>query len=97
MSCAVACGCSSAESFAGCVLDDIDFSGAALQAVRFEDCRLVRADFSAARLTRVDLRGSELDPAGDVAGLRGAKIDSIQLAGLAPLLAQAAGIVVDDY
>jgi uncharacterized protein YjbI with pentapeptide repeats len=82
--------------FERCVLDEADFGEAALQAVAFSDCRLVGADFSAARLTRVDLRGSELAPAGDVAGLRGATIDSIQLAGLAPLLARAAGLRVDD-
>jgi fluoroquinolone resistance protein len=82
--------------FERCVLDDADFGEATLQAVRFEACRLMRADFSGARLTRVDLRGSELDPVGDVAGLRGATIDSIQLAGLAPLLARAAGLTVSD-
>ena len=82
--------------FDGCILDDADFYGAQLQAVRFEDCRLLRADFSSARLARVDLRGSELEPVGDVGGLRGATIDSVQLAGLAPLLARAAGIKIDD-
>ena len=44
----------------------------------------------------MDLRGSELEPVGDVDGLRGATIDSVQLAGLAPLLARAAGILVDN-
>lgn len=83
-------------AFERCELTDADFGHAELRAVRFDDCRLVRADFSGARLTRVDLRGSDLDPAGDVGGLRGAIIDSIQLAGLAPLLARAAGITVDD-
>ena len=82
--------------FERCILDDADFLGATLQAVRFDGCRLLRADFTAASLTRVDLRGSDLDPVGDVSGLRGATIDSIQLAGLAPLLARAAGITVDD-
>jgi hypothetical protein len=44
----------------------------------------------------VDFRGSELEPVGDVSGLRGAIIDPVQLAGLAPLLASAAGILVDS-
>jgi uncharacterized protein YjbI with pentapeptide repeats len=70
--------------FERCVLDDADFGETKLQLVRFEACRLMRADFSGAMLTRVDLRGSELDPVGDLAGLRGATIDSVQLAGLAP-------------
>jgi fluoroquinolone resistance protein len=82
--------------FERCVLDEADFFASTLQAVRFDRCRLVRTDFSGATLKRVDLRGSELDPAGDVNGLRGAIVDSIQLAGLAPLLARAAGITVDD-
>ncbi len=82
--------------FDGCILDEADFYGAQLQAVRFEGCRLLRADFSSARLARVDLRGSELDPVGDVNGLRGATIDSVQLATLSPLLAHAAGLKVDD-
>ena len=82
--------------FERCLLDDTDFLGATLQAVGFEACRLLRADFTSATLTRVDLRGSDLDPAGDVNGLRGATIDSVQLAGLAPLLARAAGIKVED-
>jgi uncharacterized protein YjbI with pentapeptide repeats len=82
--------------FVGCELDEAFLGRGTMQAVRFEDCRLVRADFSGANLKRVDLRGSELDPAGDVGGLRGAMIDTTQLAGLAGHLARAAGIRVDD-
>jgi fluoroquinolone resistance protein len=82
--------------FEDCVLDEADFGGATLRDVRFAGCQLLRADFSRAALTRVDLRGSELEPVGDVGGLRGAIIDQVQLAGLAPLLARAAGILVDD-
>src|SRR5437773_578658 len=67
-----------------------------LRAVRFDRCRLVRADFTGASLARVDLRGSELDPAGDVGALRGAIIDPVQLAALAGHLARAAGIRVED-
>ena len=58
--------------FERCILDEADFLAATLQAVRFEGCRLLRADFTSATLTRVDLRGSDLDPVGDVGGLRGA-------------------------
>ena len=82
--------------FENCVLDEADFTGATLRDVRFTGCQLVRADFSQAALTRVDLRGSELEPVGDVGGLRGATIDPVQLAGLAPLLARAAGILIDN-
>jgi uncharacterized protein YjbI with pentapeptide repeats len=77
------------------VLDEADFTGATLRDVRFETCQILGADFSQATLTRVDLRGCELEPVGDVNGLRGATVDAVQLAGLAPLLARAAGILVD--
>jgi uncharacterized protein YjbI with pentapeptide repeats len=82
--------------FDGCVLDDADFGEATLRTVRFEDCRLLRADFTGARMERVDLRGSDFEPSGDVGGLRGATIDPVQLTGLAPWLARAAGITVND-
>jgi len=82
-------------TFEDCVLDEADFTGATLRDVRFERCQILRADFSHAALTRVDFRGSELEPVGDVNGLRGAMIDVVQLAGLAPALARAAGILVD--
>ena len=79
------------------MLDEADFLGRARCATcASTGCQLLRADFSQAALTRVDLRGSELEPVGDVGGLRGATIDAVQLAGLAPLLARAAGILVDD-
>jgi uncharacterized protein YjbI with pentapeptide repeats len=82
--------------FEGCELDEAFLGRGQMRAVRFDDCRLLRADFTGASLARVDLRGCELDPAGDVAGLRGATIDSVQLAGLASHLARAAGITVSD-
>jgi uncharacterized protein YjbI with pentapeptide repeats len=82
--------------FENCVLDDADFTGATVRDARFTGCQLLRVDFGQAALTRVDLRGSDLEPVGDVHGLRGATIDAVQLAGLAPLLARAAGIVIDN-
>jgi fluoroquinolone resistance protein len=81
-------------TFERCDLNEAFLGLGRMQAVRFDACQLVRADFTGAALTRVDLRGSELDPAGDVSGLRGAIVDTVQLAGLAPLLARAAGIAV---
>ncbi len=83
-------------TFEGCVLDEADFGAVTMREVRFDGCELRRTEWEAAKLARVDFRGSELEPAGDVAGLRGAIIDPVQLAGLAPLLAHAAGIVVKD-
>jgi uncharacterized protein YjbI with pentapeptide repeats len=83
-------------AFEDCELDEAFLGRGRMRAVRFERCRLVQADFTGASLARVDLRGSELDPAGDVSGLRGATVDSYQLAGLAGHLARALGIKVDD-
>jgi uncharacterized protein YjbI with pentapeptide repeats len=81
-------------AFEDCVLDEADFYAAELRQVRFERCQIRRADFEQARLTSVDFRSSDLDePRGE---LRGAIIDSVQLAGLAPLLAFRLGIKVDD-
>jgi uncharacterized protein YjbI with pentapeptide repeats len=82
--------------FEDCELDEAFLGRGTMRAVRFDDCRLRRADFSGASLARVDLRGSDLDPAGDVTGLRGATIDGSQLVGLAGHLARALGIKVDD-
>jgi uncharacterized protein YjbI with pentapeptide repeats len=82
--------------FEDCELDEAFLGRGEMRAVRFAGCRLRRADFSGATLARVDLRGSDLDPAGDVTGLRGAIIDGVQLAGIAGHLAGALGIKVDD-
>jgi uncharacterized protein YjbI with pentapeptide repeats len=81
-------------AFEDCVLDEADFYGAVLRQVRFTNCRLRGAELEQAQMASVDLRGSELE---DVRGeLRGTIIDSVQLAGLAPLLAARLGIKVDD-
>jgi uncharacterized protein YjbI with pentapeptide repeats len=80
--------------FEDCVLDEADFYAAGLRQVRFAGCQLRRVELEQVRLSSVDLRTSELDdPRGE---LRGAIIDSVQLAGLAPLLAARLGIKVDD-
>ena len=79
-----------------CELDDADFAGAVLREVRFEHSRLRRVLIDGLRLTRVDFRGSVLEPDGDIAALRGAIIDSLQLVELAPLLASGLGLTVRD-
>lgn len=90
--------------FEGCVLRDVDFGSAKLTRVRFPGCTLSRADFTKASCTDVDLRGARMgagEPgdAGIRAGydsLRGARIDTLQLVTLAPLLAHHLGITVED-
>jgi uncharacterized protein YjbI with pentapeptide repeats len=81
-------------AFDDCVLDEADFYGATLRQVRFAGSRMHGIEFEQAQLSGVDLRRSEVeDPRGE---LRGTIIDSVQLAGLAPLLAARLGIKVDD-
>jgi uncharacterized protein YjbI with pentapeptide repeats len=83
-----------AVAFEDCVLHEADFYGANLRQVRFTGSQLHRLELEHAQLSSVDLRTSELeDPRGE---LRGAIIDSVQLAGLAPQLAARLGIKVDD-
>src|SRR5580693_5859697 len=88
--------------FEDCVLRDADFGGAKLTRVRFPGCTLGDADFTKVTCTDVDLRGATLGGDG-VAGiragydsLRGARIDTLQLMTLAPLLAHHLGIAVED-
>ena len=83
-------------SFVGCVFDEADFLGAQLRDVRFDGCRLQRVRLDGVRIDGVDLRGSDLRLDGDISALRGALIDGVQLVELAPLLADAAGILVRE-
>ncbi|GAA4452103.1 pentapeptide repeat-containing protein [Phytohabitans houttuyneae] len=83
--------------FRDCELLEADFGGATLANVSFPGSTLRRARFGKAALTKVDFRGArELDVAEGGDALRGAIIDSGQLAELAPMLAQTLGIVVKD-
>ncbi|HEU5334236.1 MAG TPA: pentapeptide repeat-containing protein [Actinocrinis sp.] len=82
--------------FDTCLMRDVDFSGAALDHVSFPGSRLVEADFSKASCEHVDLRGAELGITGGHDGLRGTIVDSGQLVDLAPVLAAALGITVED-
>ena len=92
--------------FEDCVLRDVDFGGAKLTRVRFPGCQLSGADFTKVTCVDVDLRGATLGgpgPGGGAAGiragydsLRGARIDTLQLMTLAPLLAHHLGITVED-
>lgn len=83
-------------SFEDCVLDDADLSSAEIREARFVACTLRRVVLDHARLRAVDLRGSDVEPDGDVTALRGATIDPVQLVALGPLLARGLGIDVRD-
>jgi uncharacterized protein YjbI with pentapeptide repeats len=91
-------------AFEDCVLRDVDLGGAKLTRVRFAGSTLSGADFTKVTCAEVDLRGATLGggssgEAGIRAGydsLRGARIDTLQLMTLAPLLAHHLGITVED-
>ncbi|MGH3156491.1 MAG: pentapeptide repeat-containing protein [Streptosporangiaceae bacterium] len=83
-------------TFTDCLVRDVDFSGAKLTRTVFAGCKLSGADFSRASLDRLDLRGSELGLIVGPDPLRGAIISSGQLATIAPVLAEALGIIVND-
>jgi uncharacterized protein YjbI with pentapeptide repeats len=83
-------------TFVDCLLRDVDFAGAKLTKTALRGCQLSGADFSRTSLDQVDLRGSELGLIVGPEPLRGAIISSGQLAAIAPVLAEALGIVVDD-
>ncbi len=83
-------------TFDECLLRDVDFTGATLTRTSFPGSRLTGADFSRVRLDHVDLRGAELAITVDPGSLSGAIVSSVQLADLAPLLAESLGIIVRD-
>ena len=83
-------------SFVDCLLRDVDFGAATLRRCTFPGTQLRTTDFSHVTLEQVDLRGAELGLIITPGALRGATISPGQLAELAPLLAEQAGLVVAD-
>ncbi len=83
-------------TFEHCVLRDVDFAGATLTRCSFPGSQLTRVDLSKVTMDKTDLRGAELGLTIDAGSLRGAIISSGQLALVAPVLAEALGIVVSD-
>jgi uncharacterized protein YjbI with pentapeptide repeats len=83
--------------FDRCDINEIDFGGARLTNVTFPGSELRRARFTGATFKQVDFRGATgLEVIEGADSLRGAIIDSGQLAELAPALAHTLGIVVKD-
>jgi uncharacterized protein YjbI with pentapeptide repeats len=82
--------------FEDSVIDELDLGGARLTRVSFVRCEIREITAGGATLKHVDLRGAELRSISDVAQLRGATVDGDQIAQLAPLLARAAGLVIED-
>lgn len=77
-------------------IDTLDLTGGQLTRATFRDCLIGEVLISHARLAEVDLRGAEIGHLEGVSGLRGTTIGSDQLLALAPLLAEALGVVVSD-
>lgn len=77
-----------------CTIDELDLGQAKANRVSIRDCRIGTLDVTAAQLSDVDLRGSEFQTVNGVPGLRGATIDDTQLAALAPVLAEQAGLLL---
>lgn len=83
--------------FVDCTLVDTDFLGATLQDVSFESCTLERTVFTQTKCKLVDLRRSDLLEISGWTSLKGAIIDGVQLASVAPFLANELGIVVRNH
>ncbi|MDO9395367.1 MAG: pentapeptide repeat-containing protein [Herbiconiux sp.] len=82
--------------FTDCTIDELDLSDARATRVAFEGCRITSLRLTRATLRDVDLRTVELQALVDASGLRGATLDSRQVAQLADLFAAQLGIRVED-
>lgn len=82
--------------FDHCVLRGADFGGAKLTRTSFPGSKLEDTSFRQVTLDSVDLRGAELGITVDPGSLHGAIVSTPQLASMAPLLAEALGITIDD-
>lgn len=80
--------------FVECTFVESDFLGASLHDVVFESCTLEKTIFNQAKCKQVDLRSSELIDISGWASLKGAIIDSVQLAAAAPYLANEIGLTI---
>jgi len=84
-------------AFEDCVLRDVDWTGSKLTGVRFPGSALQRVRFGKTTMDRADFRGAtRLDFADGYESLRGAVIDSGQVVAMAPMLAAALGVTVED-
>jgi len=80
--------------FIDCALAEVDFQSAELTDVTFEGCHMEKTAFDHCRAVRVDMRKSELIAIRGWQSLKGATIDLLQLATVAPQLAAELGLTV---
>jgi uncharacterized protein YjbI with pentapeptide repeats len=83
-------------AFTDCVIEELDLLDTRARRVRIADSRLGHLSLRDGALQDVDLRGARIDSIDGVRHLRGATIDRDQLTLMAPLLADALGIRVED-
>ena len=82
--------------FADAAFDSVTAGNCHFMDCAFRNVRFTGADFTKVTCTDVDLRGASLGISAGIDSLRGATIDTVQLVGLAPLLARHLGITVAD-
>lgn len=82
-------------AFTGCVVEELDLLDARARRVRLEDSRVGHLSLREGELRDVDLRGAELESIDGVRHLRGVTVSPGQLTLMAPLLAEALGILVE--
>lgn len=82
--------------FTNCSIDELDLGGAQLTRVAFENTSISTLDIRNATLTHVDLRDVSLTTIEGLDNLRGATMSSDQIAALARVFADRAGIIIQD-
>jgi uncharacterized protein YjbI with pentapeptide repeats len=82
--------------FVDCQIDELDLGASRATRVSFVGTSIKSLDVARAALVDLDLRGSEFSAIRGVENLRGATVSEVQLAELAPLLAEHLGLAVED-
>ncbi|HSK98347.1 MAG TPA: hypothetical protein VK891_17100 [Euzebyales bacterium] len=82
--------------FERCVIGDLDLGAARARRLTFAGCRIERLHTFHADLDRVDVSGAEVGAFNDAGDLRGVAVSPVQLAALAPAMAEHLGITVRE-
>lgn len=83
-------------TFVDCMLSETDFQNAELHDVTFDTSTLQKVAFDQAAVHGIDARTSQLLDVRGWRYLKGLKLTSVQLMGVAPQLALELGIIIDD-
>lgn len=82
--------------FRGCVVEELDLAGASLTRVAFSDTVINRLILTKSKLEHVDLRGVEFRAIEGLETLRGATLNSGQVADMGELFAEHLGVIVEN-